>query len=85
MRKPALCLYANSKVVDQPAQSDQELCCSLSKKYNTPCFYNRNLGPPWVFYGCTARFVSDLVGNPEYRFSLDETQISYVKPARLTV
>ena len=28
-----------------------------------------------IFCGCTAWFVSDLVGNPEDRFSRDEAQI----------
>ena len=29
----------------------------------------RNLKPLAILCGCTARFVSDLVGNPEYRVS----------------
>ena len=29
-----------------------------------------------IFCGCTARFVSDLVGNPEDRFSHNEAQIT---------
>ena len=31
----------------------------------------RNLEPLAIFCGCTARFVSDLVGNPEDRVSYD--------------
>ena len=31
----------------------------------------RNLKPLAIFCGCTARFVSDLVGNPEDRVSYD--------------
>ena len=30
-----------------------------------------NFKPPAIFCGCTARFVSDLVRNPEDRFSCD--------------
>ena len=29
----------------------------------------------YIFYGCTARFVSDLVGNPEDGFSHNEAHI----------
>ena len=32
--------------------------------------------PVDIFCGFTVRFVSDLVGNPEYRFSPDAAQIS---------
>ena len=38
-------------------------------------YINRNVKPSAIFYGCTARFVSDLVGNPEDRFSHNEAQI----------
>ena len=31
--------------------------------------------PLAIFYSCTARFVSDLVGNPEDRFSHNEAQL----------
>ena len=36
---------------------------------------NRNFKPLAIFRGCTARFVSDLVGNPEDRFSHNEAHI----------
>ena len=40
--------------------------------------------PLATFCGCTARFVSDLVGNPEDRFSRDVTQRTwYNKPESL--
>ena len=35
----------------------------------------RNLKPLTNFCGHTARFVSDLVGNPEYRFSCDAERL----------
>ena len=35
----------------------------------------RNFMPLDIFSGCTARFVSDLVGNPEDRFSHNEAPI----------
>ena len=31
---------------------------------------------PAIFCGCTARFVSDLVGNPEGQFSHNEAQMN---------
>ena len=37
--------YANNKRADQPAQSDQRLCCSLPSQYNTSSFYIRNSKP----------------------------------------
>ena len=36
---------------------------------------SRNYKPLAIFCGCTARFVSDLVGNPEDRFSHNEAHI----------
>ena len=38
-------------------------------KYNPSHFYIRNIEPLAIFCGCTARFVSDLIGNPEDRLS----------------
>ena len=38
----------------------------------------RIVKPLAIFCGCTARFVSDLVGNPEDRFSHNEAQIPVV-------
>ena len=37
--------------------------------------YFLNFKPLAIFCGCTARFVSDLVGNPEDRLSHDEAQM----------
>ena len=35
----------------------------------------RNLKPLAIFCGCTAVFMSDLVGNPEDRFSYNEAHL----------
>ena len=35
----------------------------------------RNFKPLVIFCGCAVRFVSDLAGNPEDRFSCDAAQI----------
>ena len=40
--KMCLMSYANNKGADQPAQSDQRLCCSLLRWYNISRFYRRN-------------------------------------------
>ena len=40
-------------------------------------FLNPKFKPLAIFCSCTVRFVSDLVGNPEYRFSHNEAQIMY--------
>ena len=37
--------------------------------------------PLAILCGCTARFVSDLVGNPEDRFSHNEAQLDIIQAA----
>ena len=86
MRKPAFCICEN-KAADQlhsNCAADQRLCFPFT-------FYIRNFKPLAIFYGCTARFVLDLVGNPEDRFSHDaarlnysESHVNYSIPPRLT-
>ena len=44
---------------------------SLVKKY----YLNRNVKPLAIFCGCIAQLVSDLVGNPEDRFSHNEAHM----------
>ena len=45
-------------------------------RYNSPStFYIRHFNLPAIFYGCTARFVSDLIWNTEDSLSLDTAQI----------
>ena len=77
MRKPAFCICEN-KDADQlrgNRETDQRLCFRdidrtiplLSKSINFKLLA--------IFCGCTAWFVSDLVGNPEDRFSHNEAQI----------
>ena len=48
---------------------------SLHGQYNPSTSYIRNFKPLAISCGCTTRFVSDLVGNPEDRFSHNEAQI----------
>ena len=64
MRKPAFCICEN-KDADQlrgNREADQCLCFRYTDS-TIP------LLPKSIFCGCTARFVWDLVGNPEDRFS----------------
>ena len=42
------------------------------------------INPLAIFYGCTAGFVSDLVGNPEDKFSNDVAQINNKTSVQLT-
>ena len=48
---------------------DQRLCCSLLRKYKISRVYIRNFKTLANFCGCAGRFESDLVTNPEDRFS----------------
>ena len=69
MRKPDFCICEN-KDADQlrgNREADQRLCFRYTDSA-IPLLYK----PLSIFCGCTARFVSDLVGNPEDRFSHNE-------------
>ena len=57
------------------AQSDQHLCFSLPRYYNTSSFYIRNFKHLPGFCGCAGPFESYLVADPEDRFSRDEADI----------
>ena len=71
MRKLAFCIW-ESKDADQlrgNRKADQRLCF----RYTDSTI--RNFKPLGIFCDCTARFMSELVGNPEDRFSQNEAQI----------
>ena len=76
MRKPAFCKCEN-KDADQLCgnrTADQRLCfCYIDTQ--SLCFLNPKFKPLAIFSDCTARFVSDLVGNPEDRFSHNKAHI----------
>ena len=77
MRKPPFCKCEN-KDADQLCgnhTADQRLCFRYIDTQSL-CFLNPNFKPLAIFSDCTARFVSDLVGNPEDRFSHNKTQMS---------
>ena len=81
MRKPAFFAYAKTKTqislsVTAKVQADQPFFL-LHVKYNPSSFKIRNFKPLATLCGCTARFVSDLVGNPEDRISHNEAQLRF--------
>ena len=70
MRKPAFCICEN-KDADQlrgNREADHRLCF----RYTDSTIPLLHFKPLTIFCGCTARFVLDLVGNPEDRFSQNE-------------
>ena len=78
MRKPAFGIYEN-KDADQlrgNREADQRLCFRYTDS-TIPLLpiKIRKFKPLTIFCDCTARFVSDLVGNPEDRFSHNEADI----------
>ena len=77
MRKPAFCICEN-KDADQlrgNREADQRLCFRYTDSTIPLLPKSENFKPLAIFCGFTARFVSDLVGNPEDRFSQNEAQI----------
>ena len=78
MRKPAFCICKN-KDADQLRryrEADQRLCFRYIDSTIHLLSQFQNFKPLAIFCGCTARFVSDLVGNPEDRVSHNEAHIS---------
>ena len=73
MRKPASCLCEN-KDADQlrgNREADQRLCF----RHTDSTIPLRSQSEISSFCGCTARFVSDMVGNTEDRFSHNDAHI----------
>ena len=82
IRKPAFCIYEN-KDADQLRNNraaDQCLCSPSIDR--TILLLIRNFKPLSIFCGCTARFLSDLVGNPKTGFL--ESQLKYRLVCRQT-
>ena len=79
-RKPVFCICEN-KDADQlrgNREADQRLCFRYLDSTIPLLPKIRNSKPLAIFSGCTARFVSDLVGNPKDRFSQNEAHISII-------
>ena len=62
MRKPGFCICENK------GAADQRLCFNYTDS-TVLLLHKTETKPLTIFCGCTAQFVSDLVGNPEDRFS----------------
>ena len=78
MRKPAFCICEN-KDADQLRSNTAKLISAFvfaTQIVESLFFLNPNFKPLAIFSDCTARFVSDLVGTPEDRFSHNKAQIS---------
>ena len=78
MRKPAGCICENRDADQLRGNHEADRSAPLISPqgyYNPSTTYIRNFKPIATFCGCTDRFVSDLVGNPEDRFSHNEAQI----------
>ena len=77
MRKPAFCICEN-KGADQlhdNCTADLNAFIFATQEYNPSTSEIQNFKPLVIFFGCEARFVSDLIRNPEDRFSHDAAQI----------
>ena len=84
MRKPAFSM-CETKDTDQlrgNPEADQRLCFRYTDSTISLLPTPEILKPLAIFCGCTDRFLSDLVGNPEDRFSQNEAQIEVSVPAQ---
>ena len=78
MRKSVFALFEQQRrrSACASAQSDQHLCCSLHRLYNTSSFYIRNFKPLPSYCGCAGRFESYLVRNRKQVFSWRDSYLS---------
>ena len=85
MRKPAFCICEN-KDPDQlrgNREADQRLCFRYTDSTVPLLPKIRNFMLLAILCGCTAWFVSDLVGNPEDRFSQNEAHLTWEESTSL--
>ena len=86
MRKPAFCICEN-KDADQLRgyrEADQHLCFCYTDSIIPLLSKSEFFKPLAIFCGCTARFVSYQVRNPEDRFSHNEAHL-FLKTVTFTV
>ena len=77
MRKPAFCICENEGADQVTAQLINAIDSTMPLLPNTSTSYIHEFKHLLtLFCGCTARFVSDLVGNPEDIFSRDAAHFS---------
>ena len=80
MRKPAFA-YAKTKTQISFAVTAKLISAFVFATRIVQSLYSLNpkiQAPRAIFCGCTARFVSDLVGNPEDRFSQNEALFTQI-------
>ena len=77
MRKPAFCICENKDAhqLRGNRKADQCLCFRYTDSTIPLVSKFEIFKPLAIFCGCTARFVSDLIGNPEDRFTHDAAHI----------
>ena len=77
MRKPAFCICKTKTQISfgVTAKLNSAFVFATRKGLSLYFLYIRNFKPLAILCGCTAWFVSDLVGNPEDRFSHNEAHI----------
>ena len=73
IRKPAFCVCENKGADQLPSNCAADQCLCFHYRDSTISILPKTkiFKPLAIFCGCTARFVSDLVGNPKDRFSRD--------------
>ena len=71
MRKPVFCICENKGADQLRGNRAADQCLCFRYIDSTIPLLSRPLA---IFLGCTAWFVSDLVGNPRDRFTHDGTQ-----------
>ena len=82
--KPVFAICEQQKGADQPAHLRSQISAFVircSDSIIPLCFYIQNFKPLATLWCSANRFESDLVGNPEDRFSHDEAQICIAKNA----
>ena len=69
MRKPAFCICENKDADQLRGNREADQCLCFRDTDSKSLSFLNPKKPLAIFCGCTARFVSGLVGNPEDRFS----------------
>ena len=75
MKKTLFFAYAKTKTQISCVVTAQLICAFVFAIRNPSTTVIRNFKPLAIFFGCTALFVLDLVGNPEDRFSHNEAHL----------
>ena len=77
MRNPAFCICENKRCRSATAQLVSTFVFAI--RIVQSLYFLQNFKPLAILSACTAWFVSDLVGNPEDRFSHNEANCCHVE------